>query len=203
MTVHANIGAPPWDVFHLGAARHMGWTLGAANIVTAVVIVLASAMMKEFIGLGTLCNMIAIGAFIDLIRFLRWVRFAVSFEGGAMMMIAGLFVVAVGGVAYMGAGYGFGPRDSLMVAMAKRTGRTAGFCRCCMEAAALFAGWLLGERVGIGALIAAFGQGIAIQIVFSLLRFDVKKIHNESFVETCRRLFSRFASKDKGAADRR
>lgn len=188
LTVHADLGVSPWDVFHLGIAKHLELTLGVASIVTAVTIVIVSALMKEHVGFGTLCNMFAIGAFVDVIILSGWIPVAHSFVGGTLMMVSGLFVIALASVFYMGAGYGAGPRDSLMVALAKRTGRSPGFCRCVVEGTVLFIGWLLGGRVGIGTLISAVGIGFAVQIVFGLLHFNVKEVHQESFSETYKRL---------------
>jgi uncharacterized membrane protein YczE len=104
------------------------------------------------------------------------------------MMVGGLFVIAVASFFYMGAGYGAGPRDSLMVLMARRTGRPVGLCRILIEGTALLCGWALGGRAGVGTIIAAFGVGVAVQIVFALLRFNVQAIPQESFRESCARL---------------
>lgn len=190
MTVHANVGASPWDVFHIGVSKHLGISFGAANIAVSASIVAATALMKERIGFGTLCNMVAIGAFIDLLRALGWVPQIEAFLPGLVMMIAGLFVIALATVFYMGAGYGSGPRDSLMVALSKRTGRTPGFCRVCVEGTALFFGWLLGGGPGVGTVIAAFGIGFAVQVVFQATRFDVTTLRQESIAETARRIAS-------------
>lgn len=188
MTVHANLGVSPWDVFHQGVSLHTGLTFGMTNILTAVVIVTITAVMKEHVGFGTLCNMILIGAFIDVLMLGGWVPEMHSFPTGLVMMISGLFVIALASFFYMGAGYGAGPRDSLMVVLTRRTGRPVGLCRIAVEGTALFCGWLLGGRAGLGTIISAFGIGFAVQIVFTLLHFNVRTIRQESFVETLGRL---------------
>ena len=191
LTVHANIGASPWDVFHLGLKFRTGWSLGVANIVTSAVVVALAALLKERIGFGTLSNMIFIGIFLDVIIESGLIPVLQNPFMGVLMLVAGLFTIALATVFYIGAGYGAGPRDSLMVALSRRTGWTPGFCKGCIEAAILLLGWLLGGKVGIGTVISAFGIGIAVQIVFGLTRFKVKDIRQESFVETTRRLLSR------------
>jgi len=188
MTLQANLGFPPWDVFHQGVALNLGVTLGMGSILTSFVIVAISIFMKERVGFGTLCNMILIGAFIDIILGRNWIPLMQSFIYGVGMMISGLFIIGFGSFLYMGAGYGAGPRDSLMVVLTKRTGKPVGLCRICMEGTALLIGWLLGGNAGIGTVISALGIGFAVQIVFSILRFDVKKVHQESFYETFLRL---------------
>lgn len=193
MTIHANLGAAPWDVFHLGVAKHLGISLGVTSIAVSVTLVLISAFMKEHVGFGTLCNMIFIGVFIDVIRVFDLIPELDSLPWGVLMLVAGLFVIALASVFYMGAGYGSGPRDSVMVVLAKRTGKTAGFCRTCTEGVVLIAGWLLGGKVGIGTVISVFGIGFAVQIVFKLCHFDVENIRQESFRETFARFFGRKA----------
>ena len=184
MTVHANLGVAPWDVFHQGVSRQMGITFGMASIVVSVAVVGISVLMKEHVGFGTLCNMVLIGAFVDMLMLGKMIPEAHTFVSGLAMMIAGLFVIALASYFYMGAGYGAGPRDSLMVVLTRRTGRPIGLCRAAVEGLALICGWLLGGHAGIGTVISAFGVGFTVQIVFSLLHFDVRTIRQETFSET-------------------
>jgi len=188
MTLRANLGYSPWDVFHQGLGLHLGITLGIASILVGLAIVSITVFMKEKIGVGTLCNMVFIGVFIDVIMSRNWIPLMHGFVAGLVMMFGGLFVIGLATVFYMGAGYGAGPRDSLMVVITKRTGKPVGLCRCCLEGTVLFIGWLLGGYAGWGTLISALGIGVAVQVVFSILRFDVKAIHQESFFETWQRL---------------
>jgi uncharacterized membrane protein YczE len=193
LTLHANLGYSPWDVFHQGMSKRLGLTMGITNIAVAAAVILIDLFMGEAIGIGGICNVILIGTFIDILMLGGWVPVMDGFLSGTAMMAAGLFVIAAASVLYIGAGYGAGPRDSLMVALSRRTGRSPGVCRGVLEGMVLFLGWLLGGYAGIGTLIAAFGVGIAVQIVFTALRFDVKAIHQESLRETAARI-SRTAS---------
>ena len=188
LTVNANLGVAPWDTFHQGLSRLLGITFGMASIITSIAIVALSALMKEHIGFGTLCNMILIGVFIDMLMLGGVIPEAQNSAYGFAMLIAGLFVVGVASFFYMGAGYGAGPRDSLMVVLTRRTGRPVGLCRAVIEGVALICGWRLGGHAGIGTVIFAFGIGFAVQIVFTLLKFDVRAVHQETLAETYARL---------------
>jgi uncharacterized membrane protein YczE len=191
MTIKANLGLSPWDVFHQGLAARLGISFGVASIVVSGVLIAATAFMKEHVGIGTLLNMVLVGVFIDILMATRRVPRIPemhSFPTGVLMMVAGLFVIAFASYFYIGAGYGAGPRDSLMVVLARRTGRAVGLCRAVVEGTALLFGWLLGGRAGVGTVIAAFGAGIAIQSVFSLLRFDVRKVRQELLLTTYARI---------------
>jgi uncharacterized membrane protein YczE len=193
LTLHANLGYSPWDVFHQGISKHLGLTMGITNIAVSVVVILIDIFMGEAIGIGGICNVILIGTFIDALMLGGWIPVMSGFAEGAAMMVSGLFAIAAASVLYIGAGYGAGPRDSLMVAVSRRTGRSPGACRGVLEGMVLLLGWFLGGYAGIGTLIAAFGIGIAVQIVFAVLRFDVKAVHQESLRETAARI-SRTAS---------
>ena len=188
MTLRANLGYSPWDVFHQGLGLHLGLTMGKANILVAVVLVSITAFMKERIGIGTLCNMTFIGIFMDINLSRNWIALMQTFLSGAAMMVGGLFVIGAATVLYIGAGYGGGPRDSLMTVLTKRTGKPVGLCRSGIEGTVLFVGWLLGGYAGIGTVIFVFGIGAAVQIVFSLSRFDVKTVKQESCYETYLRI---------------
>jgi uncharacterized membrane protein YczE len=191
MTIRANLGLSPWNIFHQGISFRLGISFGTANIAVAAVIVALVVLMGERVGLGTLCDMVLVGVFVDVLVFVDWIPEIQDFFPGLLMMIGGLFVIAVGSFFYIGAGYGAGPRDSLMVVMARRTRCPVGLSRALIEGTAALCGWALGGSAGIGTLIAAFGIGITIQIVFTLLRFNVRAIHQESLFESWARLRSK------------
>ena len=187
-TMRANIGYSPWFVFHHGVGLHLGITIGQATMLVSVIIVAIGVLAKESVGFGTIGNTIFIGIFVDIIASWSWFPLMQSFVSGVAVMLGGFFFIAIGSVLYIGAGYGAGPRDTFMVVVTKRSGKPVGFCRGCIESTVLLAGWLLGGYAGLGTIISAFGIGVVIQIVFSALRFDVKKIRQESFYETFLRL---------------
>jgi uncharacterized membrane protein YczE len=188
LTLHANLGYSPWEVFHQGMSKRLGLTMGVTNIVVSAAVILIDIFMGEAVGIGGICNAFLIGTLIDVLMQGGWIPVMSGFAGGTVMMVSGLFVIAAASFLYIGAGYGAGPRDSLMVILSRRTGRSAGVCRGVLEGTVLFLGWLLGGYAGIGTLIAAFGVGVAVQMVFTVLRFDVQAIHQESFRETAARI---------------
>ena len=107
---------------------------------------------------------------------------------GVVMLLAGLEVLALGTWMYMRSALGSGPRDALMVALARKTGRSVGLCRASVELAVFLAGWFLGGQVGIGTLISALGLGMLFNLNFALLHFDAAALHQEDIMETLRRL---------------
>ena len=183
LMLQANIGFSPWDAFHDGLAQTIGTTIGLASILVGIAILIAAHFMKEKFGLGTIINMILVGLQIDYILRLNIIPVADEFLIGIPMLIAGMFMIGFGSYFYIGAGFGTGPRDSLMVILIRRTKKSAGFCRATVEYCAVLAGWLLGGMVGLGTVLSAFGLGICIQISFKLCKFDAKSVEHETLSE--------------------
>ncbi|MBK5241176.1 hypothetical protein [Clostridium sp.] len=184
VTMNANIGYAPWDVFHVGFSKMVGMSIGTASIVTGVVIGVISVLLGEKLGLGTILNMILIGVFLDMILALNIIPLASNLSLGIVMMIIGLFIIALATYFYIGSSFGAGPRDSLMVALIRKTGLSVGICRGSIELIAVFIGWKLGGMIGIGTIISAFIIGFCVQVTFKLLKFDPTKINHETLHET-------------------
>ena len=171
-TMKANIGYAPWDVFHAGLSRTFGMTIGTASIIVGAVLIVITVIMGEKIGLGTLLNMVLIGLFLDFLMNLTLIPVMKTWLPGLALLIAGLFVISFASYFYIGSGFGAGPRDSLMVALTRKTGLPVGFCRGSIEMTAVIIGWLLGGMAGAGTVISGLAIGLCIQLTFRLLRFD-------------------------------
>ena len=53
-----------------------------------------------------------------------------------------------------------------------------------IEGSVLLAGWLLGAKVGLGTIIAAFGISTILQLTFNWLHFDAKSVQHEGIWQT-------------------
>ena len=184
ITLKASIGYAPWEVFHVGLAKTMGISIGNASIAAGLVIGIAAVLLGEKLGLGTILNMILIGIFLDIILKFNLIPEASGLLQGLPMLIAGLFIISLASYFYIGSGFGAGPRDSLMVALTRKTKLPVGLCRGTIEVLAVLVGWKLGGLVGIGTVISAFAIGFCIQTTFRLLRFDATKVRHETLDAT-------------------
>ncbi|HHY09936.1 MAG TPA: hypothetical protein GX528_05145 [Firmicutes bacterium] len=184
LTLQAEIGYAPWDVFHAGLSKALGITIGWASISTGVVVVSLAFFLGEKIGLGSLLNMVLVGAFLDLILAGNFLPPAPNFSAGVAMMAAGLGVISLATYFYISSAFGAGPRDSLMVVLARKTGLPVGICRAAVELAALTIGWRLGGMVGWGTVIFAVLSGFFVELTFRLLRFEVTKVQHEDLQAT-------------------
>lgn len=184
LTIQANIGLAPWDVFHQGLANTLHTTIGLSSIITAIVIVIIVSLLGEKLGIGTLLNMVLIGLLLDFILASNIIPQSNNFLLGIIMLIGGLFIISLASYFYIGSGFGAGPRDNLMVSLRRKTNLPVGICRIIVEATTSFVGWLLGGQLGVGTIIAALSISFCIQITFKLLNFNTTEVKHETVVES-------------------
>jgi len=182
MTINANLGLGPWDVFHQGLSKTVGITMGQASITMGLIIVGVNYFMGEKLGWGTMCNMLFIGIFMDFLMLNHLIPIFENLVLQILMMLGGMFVIGVASYFYIGAGLGSGPRDGLMVMLTKRTGKSVRFIRNCIEVTVLIAGYFLGGFVGVGTVIIALSIGYFVQLAFKLFKFNVKAVEHR-FIE--------------------
>jgi uncharacterized membrane protein YczE len=190
VTMNARIGYAPWDVFHVGVAKTVGISIGNSSVIIGFVVVIIAVLLGEKIGIGTILNMLLIGVFLDILLKLHIIPLTNNFFFGIIMMIVGLFIISLASYFYIGSAFGAGPRDSLMVAITRKTGLPVGVCRGTIELLAALVGWKLGGMIGMGTIISAFVIGFCVQVTFKLLKFDATKVKHETLDVTFRRLFS-------------
>lgn len=190
VTMNAQIGYAPWDVFHVGVAKTVGISIGNASIIIGLIVVIIAVLLGEKIGIGTILNMLLIGVFLDILLKLHIIPIANNFFLGIIMMVVGLFIISLASYFYIGSAFGAGPRDSLMVAITRKTGLPVGVCRGTIELLAALVGWKLGGMIGMGTIISAFVIGFCVQVTFKLLKFDATKVKHETLDVTYRTIFS-------------
>jgi len=85
------------------------------------------------------------------------------------LLLASL-IMGFGTGVYVGVNAGAGPRDSLMLAVARLAKTSVRAARTAIEIGVVLVGWLLGGPVGVGTLIYALMIGPAVQVAFRLLQ---------------------------------
>ena len=162
-TKQANLGLGPWDVLGDGLAQLTGIQLGTASILIGAIVMLIWIPMRERPGVGTLTNLLLIGAFMNL------ALVVIQSAGGILQqsawLLAGLLLIGIGSVSYLASQLGAGPRDGLMLGLSRKTGWSVRLTRTAAEVTVLIAGWLLGGAVGVGTVIIALTIGPIIQLV--------------------------------------
>lgn len=195
MTINANLGLAPWEVFHQGLSKNIGITMGQASIYVGIVFVILDSLLGERLGWGTLSNMIFIGLFLDILMLNHLVPVFQSMIPRFIMMLLGMLTIGMASYFYISAGLGSGPRDGLMVALTKKTSKSVRFLRNCIEFSVLAIGYFLGGSVGIGTIIMALTAGYFVQFAFKLFKFDVKETKHRFIDEDIKYLYESFFSK--------
>ena len=167
-----NLGLPPWDVFHDGVSKIIGLPFGTTIVLTSAFVMLLWIPLRQAPGLATILNAIEVGVAAGI--FLSIVPEAHAMPLRIFLMLGGIVVTGIGSGFYIGAGLGPGPRDGLMVGLAKR-GINIGKARTGVEIAVLLAGVALGGSIGIGTIAFAVLIGPIVAKTLPLLQIRAAK----------------------------
>jgi len=177
LTVKANVGQAPWNVFNLGLTKHLPMTYGQVSIFVSFLVIAADLLLREPIGLGTLLDAVLVGLFFDLYDATGLMPEIHSWWIGALVIVAGMTLEAWSQSLYMSAAIGCGPRDALLVGLGKRLRRIPiGGVSIMISGTVCFLGWLMGGQVGLGTVAFLVGNGVVMQVVFQLIHFDPRGI---------------------------
>ncbi|HEU5031199.1 MAG TPA: hypothetical protein VFV01_40230 [Spirillospora sp.] len=169
LQVSSRLGNDPWDVFHQGLSRRFGLSIGTWIIIAGAVVMLAWIPLRQRPGLGTISNVLLVGAFADLFLWLLPSPDALAARWTFLLLgvLAGGFATGC----YIGAGLGPGPRDGLMTGLAAR-GHSIRVVRTGIELSVLAVGWLLGGTVGVGTVLYAVAIGPLAHVFLPALRIE-------------------------------
>jgi uncharacterized membrane protein YczE len=156
LLVRSGLGLDPWDVFHQGLAERTGLTIGTWVIAVGVVVLVLWIPLRQRPGIGTVCNALLLGLFLDAALALIPPAHALPIRW--LLLLGGIVLCGVATGLYIGAAMGPGPRDGLMVGLANR-GHSVRVVRTVIEVTVLAAGFLLGGTVGIGTALFAVAIG--------------------------------------------
>lgn len=182
MTINANLGVAPWDVFHQGLSNTFGITMGTASIMVGFLVVLLDLILGQNIGWATAMNMLLIGTFMDILMLNNLVPSFDGFMANIIMLLLGVLIQGYGCWIYLSAGLGAGPRDGLMVVLTKKTGKSVRVVKSILEVFATLIGYILGGSLGLGTIIMAILGGQIFQFAFKTVKFDVKAV-NHRFIQ--------------------
>lgn len=195
LTIQANIGAGPWDVLNLGLSKTLGILYGTASVAISYAILGVDIALKEPIGIAMFIDAFVVGKAVDFFNKINVVPKCDSVLKGIVVMLIGLVIMAYTQYTYMSASLGCGPRDTLLVALAKRVNKIPiGAVSIALLSLATFIGWLLGGPVGIGTLICAFATGPIMQMAFSSVKFDATHVHHQHLTDSVKIFVDRKAT---------
>jgi uncharacterized membrane protein YczE len=167
LIVEAALGVIPWDVLHQGLVRRFGLSIGVWSILVGALVLLLWLPLRERPGLGTVSNVVVIGATLDLV--LRWLPTPDGLGWRVAFLVVGVLLNGVATAAYIGARLGPGPRDGLMTGLVRVTGASVRLVRTAIEVTVVVIGWLLGGNLGAGTVLFALTIGPVVHVALPLL----------------------------------
>jgi uncharacterized membrane protein YczE len=165
--IRSNIGTSPWALLEVALSSLTGITPGRMSIIVGFAVLLLALAMGEKVGWGTLGNILFIGLWEDM--FLHRIP---SVEDNlplqVLMLLGAVLLMGFASAIYIGVNAGAGPRDSLMLAVHRKSGWSIRFGRAGIEIVVVTVGWLLGGPLGFGTLLFALLIGPSVQWAFKL-----------------------------------
>ena len=172
--MRSELGVPPWDVFHQGISKHTGLGLGTVLIIVAFFVLLLWIPLRLRPGLGTLLNAIEIGLVENIAQDL--IPHSDNLVIRIAYLVTGLCIIAAGSGLYIGAEFGSGPRDGLMLGLSTRFGISVRGARTFVEITVMIVGIFLGGHIGVGTFVFALGIGPLVQITLRLFKMSQSSI---------------------------
>ena len=193
LTIQANLGAAPWDVFELGLSGTFGIKYGTAAILVSLTVLCIDVALKEKIGIGMFLDAFIVGKTVDLFNSINLVPAIDSPLIGAAVMISGLIIMGFSQYLYMKAALGCGPRDTMLVGFSRKLPKIPiGVVSIGIMTIVAGIGWLLGGPLGVGTLICAFLAGPIMQFAFRVTKFNATQVSHQGLKES----FEVFAGKN-------
>jgi uncharacterized membrane protein YczE len=185
LLIRANLGTGPWSMLEVALSQILGLTPGTMSVMIGLVVLAVALAMRERIGWGTLGNIMFVGPWEDLA-----LSFIPSVTGNLLlqfiMLLAGILIMGVASAIYIGVDAGAGPRDSLMLAVKRISGRSLRLARGGIEVPLVLVAWLLGGPAGIGTVLFAILIGPSVQWAFKLFNVQLHRpVEPESVSMEC------------------
>jgi len=168
MMLKASLGVDPWTVFAEGLHVTWGWGFGWIVVISSGVVLLFWIPLRQMPGLGTVLNALLVGPSMEI--GLALVDVPELLVHRIVLFAAGLLMMGIASGFYIGAGFGPGPRDGLMVGINARFGWPLWAARTTVEVIVLSIGWFLGGTVGVGTVIFALMIGPLAQRAIKVYR---------------------------------
>ena len=169
--LESRLGLSPWDVLNQGIAKHTPLSFGLANVAVAVIVLFVAWSLGGVPGIGTVANALGVGSFIQGLTSIPALTHLQHDPLGVRiaMLIGGVALIGPASAFYIGANFGAGPRDTLMLVGARRTHARIAIVRGTLELCALVAGIVLGGTFGVGTVLFALGVGPCIEASFRVM----------------------------------
>ncbi|MEC5423019.1 membrane protein [Virgibacillus sp. C22-A2] len=185
MMILANLGAGPWDALYVVMADELGLTVGSwVFIVGLLLILINSFLLKKTPDYLASITIVLIGLFIDVWLEIIFPNLVVALLiPRLIMLIGGIFSIAVGVSFYLQSEFARNPIDNLMMAFHKLTGRSLAFSKTFLEVMVMVIAFIFGGPIGFGTILVALIIGPLIQMVYKPVTKFRCRICHENLVQ--------------------
>ncbi len=178
--IRVNFGTDPCTFMNLTIARRLGILFGTWQLLLNIILmVIVLIWGRNYIGLGTIANMVLIGYIAD---FFGWVwdnnlsaDLFTNTSSRVIIFIISFSLFVVSASFYMNANMGVAPYDAIPMMIKKYLAKGAPFAiiRICFDYAVVLIGILCGGTPNIGIILMALFLGPVITAVGSFLNKNV------------------------------
>ena len=120
MMLRANLGVDPWTVFAEGFNVRWGFSFGWVIVISGLAVLLIWIPLRQRPGIGTILNALLVGPSMEV--GLALVETPETLPQRIVLFASGLLMMGIASGLYIGARFGPGPRDGLMVGFNARFG---------------------------------------------------------------------------------
>ena len=178
LMIRGKLGTSAWAVLEVALANKLHITVGTMTVIMGFIVLISAVLMREQMGWGTLGNILSIGPWVDLcMSVVPEVNNNLLLQ--IVMLLTAIIIMGLASAIYIGVDAGAGPRDSLMLAIHRKTGVSIRVARAIIEVTVVTIGWLLGGPAGIGTLVHAVLIGPSVQWGFKLFKVQPHKENEE------------------------
>lgn len=165
----ADLGSDGFSTLVNGLAITGGLPFFVANLIVSIGFLLIAALRKVIPGVGTLVQILLVGATVSVV--IELFETPTSFPARIGLVLLALPVIAVGISAYLGANLGAGPIEAAGLAWDPPIPFKWSYSA--VQLLGALTGWLLGGTIGLTTVIVIALLGPLVDLTSRLLRLDV------------------------------
>lgn len=176
LLITSGAGVGPYTVLAQGISNLTDWSIGLSTFVISIFVLVLWIPLKQKPGMGTILNAFIIALTIEFSVY--YLPYPESYPLQVLQVVIGILTIGLGSGFYLISNLGAGPRDGLMIGLQRISNMPIYSIRTTIEISVVIVGSLcllnnidklLGEVVGLGTAIFAFGAGPSVALGITLV----------------------------------
>ena len=176
LLITSGAGVGPYTVLAQGISNLTDWSIGLSTFVISIFVLVLWIPLKQKPGMGTILNAFIIALTIEFSVY--YLPYPESYPLQVLQVVIGVLTIGLGSGFYLISNLGAGPRDGLMIGLQRISNMPIYSIRTTIEISVVIIGSLcllnnidklLGEVVGLGTAIFAFGAGPSVALGITLV----------------------------------